>query len=260
MTTYSALRAQNLRLKDKRVVVTRAAEQAGGLIAQLEAHGAVAIPLPTIETRPIVPNAALERALADLAAYDWLVFSSSNGVRVFFDQLTACHLALADYQLSLGCVGGKTAAVLAQVGARVAFVPSVFTAEALAAELPGVAERRVLLPQGAQARPTLAEGLRERGAKVDVIAMYETVAAAPSEAALAAVRSGVDVVVFTSPSTFENFLALVEGAEAVLQATRIACIGPVTAAAVRAAGFRVAMVPPEHTVEGLVGALIEVAD
>jgi uroporphyrinogen III methyltransferase/synthase len=243
-------------LTGRRVLVTRPQAGDDELARALTARGAIAIPFPTIEIRPVSDLRPLDQALRTLGSYRWVVLTSANGVEVFAERLRALGLRIPP-GVRVAAVGTSTAAALKALDLPVDFVPSRFTGATLAAELPGVSGRRVLLPRAAIAREDLAAMLTERGAKVDDLPVYDTVPAVPDAAGLLAVeRREVDVLTFTSASTVRGFVSLV-GAQtmALLKGVVVACIGPVTADEARGAGFCVHVQPDEHTVAGLVNAL-----
>lgn len=238
-----------------RVLVTRAREQSAALVEWLRALGADPVELPVISIEP-APLGPLDDALARLGAYDWVVFTSVNGVRAFFDRLAATRSAAAPVSARIGAIGPATAAAVRERGYAVAFTPPRFVAEAAVEGLVelGVSGRRILLPRADIARDVLPEGLRAAGAEVDVVVAYRTrPAAAGDDRVLAALRGGeVDVLTFASPSTVRN-LALLLGAWR--PSAAVACIGPITAQAARDAGFAVDIEADEYSIPGLVEAL-----
>ena len=224
----------------RRVVVTRARAQASSLVEKLRALGAETIELPTIE---IVGH---DVTGLDPASYDWVVFTSVNAVeRVFASIRDARAFGAAQ----VAAVGPGTAAALGTGGVVADLVPPSAVAEALVEAFPAGAGR-VLLPQAAAARPVLADGLRAKGWSVDVLEAYRTVPARPSDDALAAAAKA-DAIAFTSSSTVTSWLALGATLPPV-----VACIGPVTAATAAEHGVPVTVVASEHTVDGLVEALV----
>jgi uroporphyrinogen-III synthase len=253
-------------LQGRRIIVTRAQEQAGSLVARLRALGAEPLECPAITIVPPATYAPLDAALAHLAQYDWVIFTSVNGVAAFLQRLA--HLgqdtgALAGVRI--GAIGPATAAALTTAGLSLAFVPTTYVAEAIVAQIGDLAGQRVLLPRADIARAALAEGLRQRGARVDEVTAYRT-APAPGLARMAAgLRSGVvDAITFTSSSTVRYF---VQGLEAAgLKVTdlpsgprrpAIICIGPITAATAGECGLPVDAVAEEYTTAGLIAALVQ---
>ena len=234
------------------VVVTRAREQASGLRARLETLGAHVLELPTIRVD------ALPVELPHLADFAWLVLTSTNGVDAFFDAgLAPAGLdvrALAGVRVA--AIGSATAAALATRGVHADLVPERFVAEALldAFPAPTAKSARVLVARAEQARDVLVDGLTDRGYQVDVLTLYRTVPAQPDPAALEAVRSGtVDAVTFTSSSTVANFCDLV----GLLDPQPLAVsIGPITSETARQRGVHIDAEAQEHTIDGLVSALL----
>jgi uroporphyrinogen III methyltransferase/synthase len=239
----------------RRIIVTRAREQASGLVERLAALGAATVELPVIEIgEPADGGHALREAAARVGAYDWVTFTSANAVGRFFAALGDVGRdtrALADSKVA--AIGPGTAEALAAAGVRADLVPERFVAESLLEAFPA-GPGRVLLPRAAVARDALPAGLAERGWAVDVVEAYRTVVGQPPPEALAAAATA-SAVTFTSSSTVTNYLAV---AGDLPVPPVVACIGPITADTARAAGLTVDVVAAEHTIDGLVGALVEV--
>jgi len=251
---------ERLPLLGKRVLVTRAAEQAAVMSQRLRALGAEPIELPAIAIARPESFDELDAAIARLSDYRWVIFTSANAVEAFFARLDDTGKdARAFGGVQLAAVGSATAASLHQFGLRADFVPERFVAEDLLAGLleQGAGEGRVLLPRAAQARDVLPEGLRAAGAEVDVVPVYRTIPGTPAPQLLARVQAGeVDIVTLTSSSTARNLATLLHGRLAPLKAATVACISPLTAEAARAVGFRVDVVATEHTIPGLIAAVV----
>jgi uroporphyrinogen III methyltransferase/synthase len=234
------------------VVVTRAREQASELSARLVALGAAVVELPAIRC---VPN---DFTLPDLARFDWLVFTSANGIDAFFDRglvpLGRDARALAG--LSLAAIGPGTAAALARRGLRPDFVPERFVAESLLDAFPA-GSGRVLLARAEVARDVLPEGLAAKGYDVEVLAVYRTEPVPADPELLERVRRGVDAITFTSSSTVDNFCDALGPLPADVS-PRVISIGPVTSASARAHGLSVDAEADPHTIDGLVDALLRV--
>lgn len=237
------------------VVVTRPRSQAGTLTAALEAAGAGVVALPVIETEdPEDGGAALDRALAALAGYAWIVFTSANGVHRTLGRLRDVR-ALGTVRLA--AVGAATAGALAGYRLVADLVPARADAAGLADAFPNAMEpgQRVLFPAAAGAGPTLADGVAARGWTVDQVVAYRTVPApAPHPAALPALEAA-DVVVFASPSAVGAYLAMRVDGRPLPVPPVVACIGPVTAGAARAAGLAVEAEAGTPTPAALVEAL-----
>lgn len=253
------------KLQGKRIVATRAQEQSGALVERLEALGATVHVCPMIAIVPPEDCALLDAAIQRMSEYDWLMLTSANAVAALFQRMAALGAApTLPAHVRVGAVGPATARELAAHGAQPDCVPSVHTAEGMLAELGDMAGRRVLLPAADIARETLAEGLRGRGAYVDVVTAYRTVPGEGASMLARLLRDGTpDAITFTSPSTVRYMLQGlaaqgVRDPAARLAGMAVVCIGPTTADAAHAAELRVAAVAREHTVDGLVAALVEV--
>lgn len=241
----------------KRILITRPRAQADAFAGRLRAAGFEPVFFPVIEIQPVENNLALERALSKLGCYDWIVFTSVNAVEVVFDRF-ADYLgteALDGAATRFAAIGPKTAAALQARAIRPDFVPEEFVAEAI---LPGLGDLRgkwVLLPRAEIARKALPEAICEAGGIPHEIAVYRTLPAQPDPDGLAALRSGVDVVTLTSPSTVENFLAIARqhGLDplALPGNPLFACIGPITEQAAREHGLVKLATAREYTTEGL---------
>jgi uroporphyrinogen-III synthase len=196
----------------------------------------------------------------DLAGYAWIVFTSANGVRAFFDRGLdpAGRDARAFAGVRVAAIGPGTTRALAARGIRADLVPERFVAESLLAAFPApdAPGDRVLLARAEQARDVLPDGLGERGYTVDVLAVYRTQPATPDPAAMARVLAGeVDAVTFTSSSTVDNFCAAL-GRTPDPQPL-VVSIGPVTSATAVGHGLRVDAEATEHTIDGLVATLLD---
>lgn len=255
-------------LRDRHILVTRAREQAGGLLAQLRALGAAPVECPAIAIAPPQDGGPLDAAVARRADYDWIVFTSVNGVAAFVERVRRAgdELSIASGQ-RIAAIGPATAAALAGAGLPPAFVPTAYVAEALVEQIGPVAGRRILLPRAAIARAVLAEGLRARGALVDEVAAYRIVPAPLPAAATALLRAGaVDAVTFTSSSTVRYLLTALAKAGIDLPGLRaraarpaVVCIGPITARTAQDAGLPVDAVADEYTIAGLLAALLRLS-
>lgn len=242
-------------LDGRTVVVTRARGQHQELAGLLEAEGAVPLLFPTIAFRPARDLATLDAALRDVHHYDWLVFTSANAVSHVWDRFAALGVAIPP-TARLAAVGPATARALAERGLPVSAIPDAHRGAAVAGALGELAGRRVLLPRADIGREETLDALRAAGAEVVAVTAYHTVPAEPDAAGLAALRSGVDAVTFTSPSTVHHFVALLNDEAAVLlRRTTVACIGPTTADAVTALGLTRPLMAPSASASGLVAAL-----
>lgn len=248
-------------LRGRRIVVTRAGEAGRRFAARLRELGAEPIICPAIAIVPPDDFAPLDAALAALDRFNWLTFTSANAVVAVLDRLPIARGGAArPSALRVGVVGPATADALAAAGWQADAIPPVHTAEALVAALGAVASSRILFPASEIARPTLAEGLRARGAHVTVVTAYRTIAAplAVQEALLAQLRDGaIDAITFTSPSTVQGSAPLLAAIRQSHRAPAIGCVGPITAAAAREAGLTVSAVATDHSEAGLLATLLD---
>ncbi|GBE58274.1 uroporphyrinogen-III C-methyltransferase [bacterium BMS3Abin01] len=252
----------------KRVVVTRSRSQASDLVRSLEELGAAPVEFPTI--RVVEPadgyqalDAAIDRIRADGGpGYDWVLFTSVNGVENFFKRLNRDGDVRDLKGMRLGAIGPATAAALQRRGLRPDFVPPEYRAESVIEGMLqlGVEGRRVLIPRAKEARQILPEKLAAAGARVEVVPAYETVLDDTGADEMRDMLSAgeIDIITFTSSSTVKNFVTLLDGFDlsGLPASVTIACIGPVTAGTARDLGLRVDMVAGEYTIPGLVETLV----
>jgi uroporphyrinogen III methyltransferase / synthase len=248
-------------LHGKRVVVTRARAQASELARRLDALGAEPIELPAIRIEPRLDSDEVRRAVESLHAYALVCLTSPNGVNLLFEAMAAQGRdARALANASVAAIGSGTEAALAACGVLADIVPERFVAEDLVEALDKLhlEGKPVLIARAAEARELLPDALRKKGAQVDVVTLYETIAEEPDPGALERARDA-DFITFTSSSTVRNF---VEAAGNVIpKGARIVSIGPVTSEAIREAGLAVAVEAERHDIDGLVEALLQsVAD
>ena len=239
-------------LSGKRILVTRPRAQAADLGDKLLALGAQPILFPTIEIAPLDDYSSLDRAIASLKEYHWIIFTSANGVAAFWNRLND----RLPPQIKVAAIGPATARALQENGARAELIPDEYVAEAILEKIGDVKDQWILLPRADIAREALATELSNRGAIVHEIAVYRTLPTAPDSNGLAELQRGVDVITFTSSSTVRNFVALV-GQDIILPNALIACIGPITAQSAREVGLRVNVMAKEYTIAGLVAALVD---
>jgi uroporphyrinogen III methyltransferase/synthase len=242
----------------RRIVVTRARDQASELVDRLAAAGAATVEIPAIEiAEPADGGAALVAAVERLGRYDWVVVTSPNGARRLLAAVRAAgHDARAFGSVRLAAIGPGTAAVLGEGNLTADLVPPRYVAESLVEAFPapgaGGGGGRVLLARAAVARDALPDGLRRRGWRVDVVDAYRT-EPVPLDEARGEALAAAEVVTFTSSSTVHNFLRAI-GDRPVPPV--VAAIGPVTAATARDHGLHVTVEAPVHTIGGLVDALV----
>ena len=244
-------------LHGRRIVVTRARPHASALAATLRSLGADVVEAPAIRIVPRPVEGEVATTADGIGDYDVVCFTSPNGVALMFEALAARGLdARALAGATVAAIGPGTARELESHGIRADVVPERSVAESLLDELSGtdVAGKRVLVPRAADARDVLPEGLRERGADVDVVALYDTVGEA-LDATVADALAAADYVTFTSSSTVTRFLDAV--GDRVPNGARVVSIGPVTSATARERGLDVHVEAERHDIDGLVAALVD---
>lgn len=251
------------------MVVTRAASQASELTDALESYGAKVFVCPTIEIRELDSYDRLDEALDHLYGYDWLIFTSANGVEFFMKRLIERGLNVADLdEIKVCAIGQRTAEKLHDANTHVDVVPSHSTAEGVftaLSEFVGGSEHlrglNILLPRAAAGRDVLPKALEDAGARVDVVPTYQTVLPEDFDRGrLSAMLAGSgDCIAFTSPSTIKNLAKLFDTHDLgnALPGVVIACIGPVTAAAAVEHGLHVDIQPQQQTVTHLARAIAE---
>jgi uroporphyrinogen III methyltransferase / synthase len=262
-------------LHGRRVVVTRARAQASGLAATLRGLGAEVVELPAIRIEPRLESEDVRGAARRIGEYALICITSPNGAHLLFEALAAAGLdarALGGTRkgkqlgegesngavtggATVAAIGPGTARALEEHGIAADVVPERFVAEALVEALAGVevAGSKVLVARAAEARDVLPDALRERGAEVDVVALYQTVREQPEPEAVEAAQ-GADYVTFTSSSTVRNLTEAL--GDRFPGAARIVSIGPVTSEAARSAGLEVHVEAERHDVDGLIAALL----
>ncbi|HEX8996318.1 MAG TPA: uroporphyrinogen-III synthase [Ktedonobacterales bacterium] len=254
-------------LAGRHIAITRPREQAAALAERLEALGARVSLLSSISIAPVEDYSLLDAAIGRLSGYDWLVFTSVNGVRAFADRLAATGHTWMDRGLArVAAIGPATTQALEREGVTVDLTPDEYIAEGILEGLGLVAGQRMLLARADIARRSLADGLRLRGAEVDEVAAYRTVtqpvAADDIQRTLGDDR--VDAITFTSSSTVRGLLQGLEAAgrdpREALRGVALAAIGPITAATLREHGLEPALVADEYSIPGLTTALVAYFD
>ncbi len=249
-------------LYGRRVAVTRARAQASGLAARLRELGAEVVETPAIRVEPRPLAGEIEAVVDALSDYSLVCFTSTNGVRIFFAALAEKGLDARTLAGStVAAIGPGTAHELEQHGVRADVVPSRSIAEALVEALADtpVEGRRVLVARAGAGRDVVPEALRERGAEVDVVGLYDTVVEPLSEEQRA-LLANVDYVTFTSASSVRNLLDSLGENDASLGDARIVSIGPITSTEAGELGLTVDVEAAQHDVDGLVAALVADAE
>lgn len=246
----------------KGIVITRPERQADDLAVLLEREGARTINFPAIKITSPQDWSGLDAALNKLDTYNWLIFTSANGVQYFFARLLELNRDIRELKgIKICCIGPATAKQITGRGIKVDLVPQKFIAEGILKSFGEInlKEQKILLPRAAEARDILPEGLKKMGAAVDVVTAYETVNSGKKKEELEKLIKGneIDVITFTSSSTVTNFLKIMGKDYIFPPQTKIACIGPVTEATARKAGLNVDIQQEEYTMDGLVQALVK---
>ena len=252
----------------KKIIITRPEEQADELFYPLMDAGADCILFPTIKIAAAEEVSLLDKAINELQKYDWIIFTSANGVRFFFDRIKELNKDARIFGNSKICaIGPKTAEALRNRFIVPDLVPEEYRSEDIVRcfsriQIKG---KRFLIPRADNARDLLPKELRKMGAKVDVVTAYRNILPEIEEQKREKIRQmiikeEVDLVIFTSPSTFYNFLKLVdiseEKAKNYFKHINIACIGPVTAGAIKRAGLKPKIMPKKYDIPHLVEAII----
>lgn len=253
--------AQNRPLVGIRILVGRARHQASALSSSLHKLGADVLEIPFIEIRKPRSFRPLDSALKNVAAYDWLILTSVNGVDAMWDRLKQLHVTKRNLRhLQIAAIGPATSKAIEKHGLKVNVVPEEYVAESVVRSLSNeVKEKRVLLVRAKVARDVIPRELRKAGAQVDVVEAYETVIPKSSRTRL---RSAIkdharrpDVITFTSSSSVRNFVTLL-GATQVLDGIKLASIGPVTSGTLREFNLPVDIEAAEYTIPGLTQAIV----
>lgn len=246
----------------KRIVVTRARHQASVLSQEIEALGGEAWEFPTIDIVPPTDNSHIIKALNNLGQFQWLVFTSINGVEAFFEELKNQERDVRDLiGLEIVAIGPATQAAIEKRGLRAAYVPEEYRAEKIVEGLTGrvSAGQKVLLARAEEARDILPESLKAMGLEVWDVPVYKTVLGGANREELQRMlrEKEIHMVTFTSSSTVRNFVELLEGEISLLKGVSLFSIGPITSGTARKLGLTIYKEANEYTIQGLVEALLE---
>jgi uroporphyrinogen III methyltransferase/synthase len=251
-------------LVGKKILITRPREQSGDFATRLKKLGAEVFEFPAIEIVPPVRWKKLDQAIDRLKSYDWILFTSANGVYFFWQRLREKGKRYRlPSSLKVGAIGPATANQLKEKGVFVHYIPKEFTAESILEgfEKKFINGKRILLARAKKARDVLPKGLRKMGAEVDVVEAYRTVRPKGGSKKLKKIlKDGkMDVITFTSSSTVNHFAELLkkENLKKLLRGIAIACIGPVTARTVKEWGLKAQIQPRQYTIPGLTRAITE---
>ncbi|GGH89064.1 uroporphyrinogen-III synthase [Pullulanibacillus pueri] len=246
-------------LEGLKIINTRAIAVSKAFSAEIEAQGGTVIqaPVMTFQSLPLTPSSVA--VLHELNSFDWIVWTSGNGVRFFMEQLKAFNITLPQ-QLNIAVVGSKTAQIIKNYGLQPDIIPSRFTAEMLAAAMQKKAKGRVLLPLGKMAKQELEIALQADGFETYRVNVYDTVCNEKVKPVLKQIieANTADVVTFSSPSAVRFFCELTASLECSLfwERVAIACIGQVTAGEVVRQGLHPAIVPETYTASALIESII----
>jgi uroporphyrinogen III methyltransferase/synthase len=259
--------AQNPRVEKplvgKKILITRARDQAAVFSSSLKDLGAEVIELPTIEIVQPLSWKGLDRAIDQMESYDWVIFTSANGVNFFWQRWAERNGGRFPPSLKVCAIGPATAYQLMEKGMEVHYTPKEFVAEAILRgfEKSTLKGKRILLARAKEARDVLPQGLKKMGAKVDVVEVYRTVKPRGGSKRLKEllIKRKVDAITFTSSSTVNHFVELLkkEDLQKLLSHVVIACIGPITARTAKNWRMRVQIQPKEYTIPALAQALAQ---
>lgn len=254
---------ENKPLFGKRILITRSREQSVKMAGKISEQGGVPVLFPTIRILPPADYGELDKAVAGIGTYDWIIFTSVNGVEKFFERFFQIKQDIRDMAgPRLGAIGPVTAAALRKLGLKVELLAKEFVAEGVLEVLSRheVEGKRFLIPRAEKAREILPEGISNMGGHVEVVTVYRT--GLPDDADVARIltmlaRRELDAVTFTSSSTVTHFVQLMgtTGFSRLMDGVTVASIGPVTSQTIRDFGLPVTVEAAEYTIEGLVSAM-----
>jgi len=246
----------------KQILITRPVAQAKNLVRLLEDHGAKVVEFPTIKICSSNKDQKLDSVIDRLAGYDWIIFTSANGVDHFWRKMKKKGRdARSLSKLKVGAIGPKTTAKLENMGIMADFLPDEYSTEGIIKGIKRfkIKGKKILLPRADIAPSSLPNGLKKLGARVEEVSAYET--QLPQREDFATIKKmlrnrEIDIILFTSSSTVRNFVKLMGDVD--LGNAKVACIGPITAGEAEKSGIKPDIVPPEYTIEGLVERVINV--
>lgn len=249
-------------LNGKRIVITRPKEQSNLFIEKLENAGAIPIVLPTINIVSTEDFSSLDQNIEDISNFNWIIFTSSNSVRFFTERFFSLGKTIDDLkETKIASIGSSTSSFLNKKGFKVDFQPSDYVSEGFVKEFLSrdVSGLKILIPRALEAREVIPERLRQAGADVIIVAVYKTVLSELNADNITRLikDKDVDLITFTSGSTFSGFHKIIKGQKLDLRQIRIASIGPVTSQKIIEQGFKVDIEAKKHTIGGLVKAIIE---
>ena len=252
-------------LSGRTVLVTCSAKKMAELVFGIEALGGTALPFQAMDTCEIEDKTALDKALASLPQYSWIIFTSANGVGFFLQRMNELGIAMDRKMPKICAIGPATAEAIRESGFSVDLIPEYYVAEGVVEALgkfhgglQALAGHRILIPRAEEARELLPETLLEAGAFVDIAPCYRTVRGKPDDAILRQLRDRhPDLIIFMSSSGIRNLIDILgenEGRNILMQST-LAVIGPITCATAESFGKRAEIVPSENTIASLIEAI-----
>ena len=237
----------------KKILITRSRSQASKLAEKLFENGVDCVEIPAIKiVAPSDNFSAVDNSIDKISSYDFIIFTSTNGVEKFFERLKIKNLdSRSLFNAKIAAIGSSTAEELSKHGICADFIPKEFKAEALIEILKNKVEnKKILIPRAEEAREILPQELKKFGADVDVVSAYKTVSAIENKINL----ENIDLITFTSSSTVKNLINAV-GTESVKK-IKTAAIGPITAATLKNFGIEADIIANEYTINGLVEAIL----
>jgi uroporphyrinogen-III synthase len=245
-------------LQGKKILIPRGKNSSKSFSDIVKRYGGIPVEIPLLDFRPVENNEELQPILDGLGQYDWLILTSKVAVDSFFSFFHDKKLELP----KIAVIGNKTAQSLVKIGIQVEFVPKTFVAERFVEEFLPLVHMgdKILIPKGNLARDYIADSLREKGASVDEIIIYETFFPEDSKEKLrkSIQEHELDIIPFTSPSTAEHFMSIVNeySLHDHLLGCIVACIGPVARERAEKLGLKVDVTPDVYTVQDMVLAII----
>ncbi len=254
---------EKLPLLGRKIIITRARAQASDLVAGLQQYGAECIEIPTIRINPPRDIQALIDSINNIDFFDWIIFTSVNGVKFFFDTLFSQNKDVRILgHLKFACIGPVTKEKLKEFGIISDVLPETYRAESVVKAFKDktMKGKNVLIPRAKQARNILPEELTRMGASVKIVTSYETSLEDSGNKGVIKIleNNDIDIVTFTSSSTVENFAALIPPGrfKELTQNLKCACIGPITEKTAASLGFSIDIVADDFTIQGLVNAIL----
>ncbi|MCK5312462.1 MAG: uroporphyrinogen-III C-methyltransferase [Desulfobacteraceae bacterium] len=255
---------ENLPLLGKKIVVTRAREQASGFVSLLRKAGAECIEMPTIKISPPKDNQPLENSIDNIDSFDWVIFTSVNGVKFFFDTLYAKGKDVRILgHLKFACIGPVTKEKLKEFGIISDVLPETYRAESVVQAFSdkGIKDKHILIPRAKEARAILPEELKNMGAIVQEVTAYETSLVDKNKDSLIKMleNNDIDIVTFTSSSTVQNFAKLIpdDKFDKLIKNITSACIGPITEKTAISLGFTADIIATDFTIDGLMDSILK---